>query len=350
MVVALVLAAALVALHLGQRATEPVLGGRRLGVWLADLDRPDEQARLTAARAIAEAGPTLIPSLLRSLERQDGFLLRLFLRFEPQLPLRLWRPLYVILQPREVGDRRKLAARALGCLGPQAVPAVPSLIEALGDPYPAVPPEASAALCRIGKEAVPALTSALPRAPDATKMYLLPVLGANGPEAAPAVPVVIHILAHDPNPELRVRASGALRRVGTPALPAVLELLASPETEVRERAASFLQPMADHDAAGLRQLVALFPRQPLPVRRELLGLFRGITLSRRLAGFAVARALDDPDPDLRREAELWLRQNSSLPELEPGLGRQPEPVQRRVRELFAAPENRPAARDETHHD
>lgn len=127
----------------------------------------------------------------------------------------LWPPQVFILA---LGDEdkyvRQVAAGALGAMGPEAVEAVPALIQALGDEDIFVRDGAAGALGAIGpeaKEAVPALIEALRNA-DVPRSSAAWALGAIGPEAWDAVPVLIEALG-DEDIYVRMRAAEALKKI-----------------------------------------------------------------------------------------------------------------------------------------
>ncbi len=94
----------------------------------------------------------------------------------------------------EEGSVRKVAAEALGGIGPEAKAAVPALIEALKDPEGDVRREAAQTLGQIGPEAkaaVPALSEALKDTEWEVRSGAGRALGGIGPEAKAAIPALI---------------------------------------------------------------------------------------------------------------------------------------------------------------
>ncbi|GEM_PF-1143315 len=108
-------------------------------------------------------------------------------------------------------DVRAVAARALGRIG-DPVSAVPLLRSLSG--RRSVPPQPVAqALMRLGSAAQPALETALYQADELVRATAIEVLGLVG--AISATGLVEYTLRADPSVEVRVRAAGALGRLGT---------------------------------------------------------------------------------------------------------------------------------------
>jgi HEAT repeat protein len=142
---------------------------------------------------------------------------------------------------------RRLAAAALGRMGPVAAPAVLTLVQVVSDPDFSVGQDAGHALAAIGpagRDAVPGLIQALRHPTPSVRWWAAQALAGIGPAARDAVPVLIERL-RDPDREAREYAAGALGRIGADArsaVPALRELVArEPErTNVRQKAAQAL--------------------------------------------------------------------------------------------------------------
>lgn len=311
--------------------------GRTLNEWLADFDSPYEESRLAAEHAVAQIGPPAIPVLRAQLARRDSFLAPTFRKIEPHLPRWTWRRLFLLLKPYELDARRKQAAQALGVIGPPAAAAVPDLLHALTDHTPTIPPAASQALYRVGKEALPALTNALHTAPTSARVLILAVLRKHGKDAEMALPVLLDLLARTCNQDEISDISGVLGQLGTHALLTLFEMLASTDAQVRSGAMQALQVIADRNPAVPVEVAWLYPAQPLRIRTALVDFLQERMLQRHLTAFAMLTVALDPDADLQQRAVTWLRQNIAASDLERLLAVQPESARRRLRDALLLP-------------
>ena len=116
------------------------------------------------------------------------------------------------------------ATRALGGIGKGSTNAVPTLIQALQDPDPAVRRAAVFALGKVGKGAVPTLIQALQNPDPEVRFSTARILGSIGKNAVDAVPALIQLLQeHDPEDRGVVNswtiprvAAEALEKIDTP--------------------------------------------------------------------------------------------------------------------------------------
>lgn len=107
---------------------------------------------------------------------------------------------------------RVLSAKALGAIGSGAKAGVPALERGLEDSQASVRTQAALAIARIepgNKKFVPVLAAAM-RGGDGR---LLLEIGAIGPQAVWAVPSLIELLSH-PSPQMRALAAQTLGRIG----------------------------------------------------------------------------------------------------------------------------------------
>ena len=114
---------------------------------------------------------------------------------------------------------RYLAAKALGQIGDEAEAALPTLLHALRDNDMFLRAGITGALIKIGPPAVPGLTNALFDPSNAVKRAACKALGKIGSERA--VPALQFSLK-DANPGVRKFAREALERIDTPAARAAL--------------------------------------------------------------------------------------------------------------------------------
>jgi HEAT repeat protein len=199
-----------------------------------------------------------------------------------------------------------LAAEALGALGPEAAPAVPILIEAARDKQ------------------------------SETREYAIVALGQIGPGVEGVLPALRAAMA-DPDDRVRSRASEALAKIDGPEIPRLIEALDAPDARVRKVAADSLGGMGpaaapavpalitrladEHEGVLWRVLHALteIGAPAVPALSEALGhedarIRLGAVESLGRIGMPAASAAGrvatlragDPDPEVRRYAALAL--------------------------------------------
>ena len=135
------------------------------------------------------------------------------------------------------GPIRLIAAFALGRIGPEARAAIPDLIAALSGPDSRVRGEAARAL------------------------------GLIGPEARAAVPALIRLVTRGTVAEVAERAAEALGRLGSVAVPAVIEMLHDADPEVRAKALGILGQMDAKAAVPISELVRCLRDRDADVRK-----------------------------------------------------------------------------------
>jgi len=116
--------------------------------------------------------------------------------------------------------KRLAAAEALGSIGPAAGSAAAALVRALADAEAPVARAAEESLARIGEPAVVPLVEALSDGDARVRVASASALGRMGDHAASAVLALVSAL-HDPDPELREAAAEALASIGPSAADAV---------------------------------------------------------------------------------------------------------------------------------
>ncbi len=218
---------------------------------------PDAETRAAAARVLARHGERALPALEGALRREDEPYARaeLLRALEPlgEVAAPLWRDAldhesaevrhgaaYRLAQLGEAaaGDVRAMlwagreewggvgeTARAVGGIG---APAVPGLIEALGDEHAWLRADAAYALGVVEEgidPAIPALARALDDPSEDVRQWSAWALGHHGPAAAGAVEDLRAALT-DPETWVRQNAAEALGRIGEPARPAIPDLIA----------------------------------------------------------------------------------------------------------------------------
>jgi HEAT repeat protein len=150
----------------------------------------------------------------------------------------LWGPQTLIQALMDESVRvREAAANALAESGPQAVDAVPALIQALRNEEQdwALREAASDALGAIGAEAVPALIEALSDEDERVRGAAVGALRDMGPQASDAIPALVQTL-RDENDDVSMDAATALGEIGPQAIPALIEVVGDRDAQVRRGA------------------------------------------------------------------------------------------------------------------
>ncbi|MBI3097195.1 MAG: HEAT repeat domain-containing protein, partial [Planctomycetes bacterium] len=178
---------------------------------------------------------------------------------------------------------RFFALKALGCIGPRARSAAPALLSALCDERMAVAFAAAGALVVIGA----------------------------GPDQV--IPEFLKLLGRTPEDRARSELHSLIRRIGSPAVPPLIEALRSPETLVRMEAAGVLPglmappetPRADASLAiapFLPELIRAMDDPEPKVRQAVIDTMAALGHRVPEASFGLARALRDPDAEFRARA------------------------------------------------
>ena len=152
---------------------EPRCQGKRLSAWLADLDLQSANSPEKALQAVRAIGTNGFPALLRMVSATDSFWKRELLAINERQSI-------ISVQLSRAAVCRHRAVQGYSALGAAAKGAVAGLIKVLES-------EKSAEV----------------------RMDLVSALAAIGPEARPAIPVLLKMV-NDPNPQLRKRVLFAL--------------------------------------------------------------------------------------------------------------------------------------------
>ncbi len=237
------------------------------------------------------------------------------------------------------GTIRKLAARGLARIGPEAIPAlieatqgrngrvsitaavdglqqiglpaVPALVEALGDPHVHYRRPIAHTLYWIGPpvEAVPALVRAIKEEDDGmTRTWAAGALGKVGPDAKAAVPTLIEALSDD-NRRVRSSAVRALGRIGPDAkaaVPAITARLSDKEELVRSGAAGALIAFGPHAKSAVPELIKTLKDDYYYARARSVKALGSIGPDARSAVPPLIQMLGDESKSLRRESALAL--------------------------------------------
>ena len=139
--------------------------------------------------------------------------------------------------------QRAQAAMRLGQQGPSARESLPTLLEALQDPDPAVQSAAATAVGRVG--GVPALAEAMKSPNPSARVAVLGVLWGvpRDPFNDEHKLAILMAALRDPSPQVRLSAArglASLRAAAAPAVPALSAALYDPDGSVRQAAVDTL--------------------------------------------------------------------------------------------------------------
>jgi HEAT repeat protein len=152
---------------------------------------------------------------------------------------------------------RAEAAQALGEMGPSAMPARASLMDAMTDKNSAVRKAAKGALARMGPEVVPILAEALKDPRVETRRAAAEVLGLMGSEARDVIPTLI---AGADDPAMRKDVVVALEKIGSESVPTLVRALAGERDSVRQSAIGDALVQLGPDALPALNFVLKNPR------------------------------------------------------------------------------------------
>ena len=173
-------------------------------------------------------------------------------------------PLDECLTKIKAPETRLAAIIALAEHGPKASAAIPDLLDALRGTDEDQRLNASLALSKIGKAAVPEVAKLLSDGRTETRFYAIWTLGWIGADAAETEPALIQAMT-DKNDDIRRKAAYALGRVADNpqgALPVLVKALADANSDVRTSAAD---AVAHYGKAAVPALIATLD-SPEPAR------------------------------------------------------------------------------------
>ena len=317
------------------RVQQPVYDGRPALAWAADLAVAEEAKRARAAAAINAIGPEVVPTLVWGLGRGDSLFSARLTAAESHLPARLWRWLFGVFKPYEATQQRAAAARAFQFVSGDTGPGLGALAHALGDPQPEVVNAAAESLAHLGSDAASAIAAELPKLSKPAQVAALNALGTIGSDAQVALPTIIEMLASTKDSALANLIGSTLHRIGPESIPPLLELLTDSDNTVLLHTRNALLTLAGDDIQAFYRLTAVFPKQPLPIRRQILQVYGEIHAHSRRVALALAEALNDPEPEIRETAATTLRQAYTYDTVAGIVADKTEDLRSRVRAVYA---------------
>ena len=244
-----VLAVLALLLIVTRRDRGPEVAGRSLEEWVQDLLVTASPARRAAAQAaVAQLGTNALPWLQLAVHHTDPVWKQPLLTTVKKVPgidrrdLMRWVNLY------ERSEIRAGGVAGLAALGQAAVPAIPELVTALGDPEQLVYNNALAALRGLGSLPLREITNRLAQADGGHRTRMLNVLRNMKSDVAPAAPALVGIIEAKPGSGEANAAAAALSMMGHRAAPAVMRLVSSERYELRVAGFDVLQRLmpAEH--------------------------------------------------------------------------------------------------------
>ena len=210
------------------------------------------------------------------------------------------------------------------------------MIESLGDTRGITRLHFAEAIGAIGTPATPFLIEAVTHHPNAVvRRAAAKTLTLIADPAA--VPTLVNSLLSDPDTVVRSSVIGALAKTGEASVPALLEILASPEyPEDSKGLATWALAFIGQDAQS--HIMAAIDSPNAEVRTAVIGTLGAIVQETR-DGDAIALlmlALDDPDSSARSEATTALsniQHQPALPKLMDLLQTHPDPETRKAAAL-----------------
>jgi len=200
------------------------------------------------------------------------------------------------------------AVEALGELSDPA--ATDALISALtGDQYSGIRWKAAEALAKIGEPAVPSLIAALDHPDEGVRWKAAITLGEIGDQRG-IIPLIG--LLSDKDRFVRSRAAYALGLIGSPAIPALSEMLKEAPYEVRRGTVTALGKM--NDSAATRVLIRALTDSSEDVRQDII---TSLATQGEPAVDLLVAALADPEPLRQQGAAMALAAMGRPEALEP---------------------------------
>ena len=285
--------------------------------WLSELTATDKNVRDAASDALAQVGDDRLAELCVELlfdpaaEVRRGAAFALLPLFDPRDPVMV----AAVIKALQDEDRRvrHISLQAVAQLeGDQAPLAITALTARLADAQEDAQMQAEVVrlLGRHGPAAHDALPSLLQNIQHSEVRHLRAAclrattrIGASEDEL---LPTYRHVLRHDADERLRVLAAEGISAMGPLAEPAVDDLLAA----LRDDSAAVQGVAADALSAigppALAQLVKLFDSPHHEVR--ILAIYAAGKMGPAAASITarLGSLTEDPDPDVRRIAELSL--------------------------------------------
>ncbi|MSU62007.1 MAG: HEAT repeat domain-containing protein [Pedosphaera sp.] len=294
-------------LLLTPREEMAVVQGRRTSDWAMELlgPAPTEPAENVVRSFSAE----LAPDLIKLLRHHDSLLREPINTIARFLPRRLGVALHRTFKPNQPARHRLAAVLALGLMGTNAVTATPELSKALRDPDSNIRMYAAMALTRVGPVGIPGLIQALDDPSRRAREAAMGGLVQLGSDASPAISKLIHCLR---TPNDTPFAHAALKSIGKPAVPALIELLSWDDLTIQCEAVRILGKIGSPARGAIPPILALAHHPAFELRRHVMTSLGRICFSCDSVPATLREALNDSHRDVRIAAAAQLRSDERI--------------------------------------
>jgi HEAT repeat protein len=262
---------------------------------------PDQDIRIDAIKALTRLDADLSRPILLDLLDDDDKQIQ-FKAAESLMQMKIYPDEAIPVLLHSIEDHQ-VAAEYLDRFGDRAAPAVPYLKDRLDDPDPYTRRSALGAALKIRPAralAIPRLLKELSSKDEekGSREALIEKIGAIGPEAKDAAPLIIPFLAGETT---YYTASEALKKIGEAAVPELLNALVQENRDIRRRAAALLGEFPGQKAINQGLIKALGDPENAVRTAAACSLARTAKDTEGVLQ-ALETLLEDRDDNLRRTA------------------------------------------------
>jgi formylglycine-generating enzyme required for sulfatase activity len=273
---------------------------------LKALPGKDNAIKRKIGATIVEMGPSAVPVLIKVCvdgKSADVRLATIKLLNKIGVAKKEYVPSLLKLLNSKHSDIKMYTLKKLGQIGPDAAAAVPFLIKELGvrNEHKAYALET---LVKIGKPAVPSLINKLGDSNDEIKKDAARTLGKIGPEAVAAVPELIKTFS-ECGPNIRQAAAEALGNIGPAAqaaVPNLIKALGDLNSSIRLTASKALDKIGPEAKNAVPDLIKILGDQRASVRQAATEILGKIGPNAKNAVPVLIKSLNDHDFKVRHSA------------------------------------------------
>ncbi len=217
-----------------KRDRGPLVEGRPLESWVQDLLITADPIKHNAAKkAVSKLGTNAIPWLRKTLLYTDPVWKRPLISMAESAPFIEPKTIHRWANTYELAEIRAGGVAGLAELGQWAAPAIPDLVEALGDPEHLVYNNALLVLNGMGKLPLSEITNRLAAVQGEHRTRMLHVLRNMKEDAVGSAPALVRIIEIQSGSNEANAAIAALSTMGIKAAPAAVQLAVSDRYELR---------------------------------------------------------------------------------------------------------------------